>query len=77
MSGFSLSEIFDKMFDGYDLQNCVDMIEKQSWCWEYKWELMKKLVRISGTELFNLETEIGLAESSNNTDKERDSGGEK
>lgn len=64
MSKIVLSEVFDKMFDGHDLKNCVEMIEKQSWCWEYKWELMKKLVNVLGTELFELESAIHQVESS-------------
>ena len=50
------------MFDGSDFESCIEAIDKMSWCVEYKYELVKKLAKHLGSELFSLETSIHLKE---------------
>ena len=59
---YPLSEQFKRMFDGTDLTSCIEAIDNMSWCREYKYDLVKKLVNHLSSELFNLETSIHLQE---------------
>jgi len=59
---YPISDYMDKLFDGHDLESCVQAIEKMSWDIQFKWELVKKLINKHGNDMFDLETFVHCEE---------------
>lgn len=59
---YPISDFMDKMFDGHNLESCIEAIERMDWHIDYKWELMRKLVDKHGHDMFELETLVHCTE---------------